>query len=182
MNIKNLVIGAAMAIAASAGFAASANAAFVLANSNGGDGFANAIPGGFDLFGADNGVGFNSTTLTDTAAVAETLSFKYVYTTNDCCGSVWDPAGYFINGVQTQLSIDGFNGGQFNSSGLVSLALNAGDSYGFYVNSADSVLGRGEIAFSPGVPEPAMWAMMLVGFGAIGLTLRGGKKTGLAAA
>ena len=36
-------------------------------------------------------------------------------------------------------------------------------------------------SLSAGVPEPAMWAMMLVGFGAVGLTLRG-KKTGLAAA
>ena len=34
----------------------------------------------------------------------------------------------------------------------------------------------------PGVPEPAMWAMMLVGFGAIGVTLRSTRRRASAAA
>ena len=32
----------------------------------------------------------------------------------------------------------------------------------------------------PGVPEPATWAMMLFGFGAVGYTLRRRRRTGIA--
>jgi hypothetical protein len=36
----------------------------------------------------------------------------------------------------------------------------------------------GNATFIPGVPEPATWAMMLLGFGAVGFTLRRTRKTG----
>ena len=78
---------------------------FTLANTNGGDGFVTAISGGFDLFGANNGVDVGNpvtTTYLATAGANETLTFHWTYTTVDEPG--YDPAGYEINGVQTQLS------------------------------------------------------------------------------
>ena len=51
--MKRIVMAATALIA----IAGSANAAtFTLSNTNGGDGFVTLIPGGFDLFGANNDV------------------------------------------------------------------------------------------------------------------------------
>lgn len=174
--MKRLFVSAAFAVLAASAAPVGANAdTFVLANDAGGDGFANAIAGGFDLFGADNGAANNTTTLTATAGVAETLTYFFKYTTHDVDGSGFDPAGAIINGVETQLSaalpLNGSNSGSF----VFNLA--AGDTYGFYVFDTDGVLGRGEILFSTtGVPEPASWAMMLVGFFAIGGAARATRR------
>lgn len=134
---------------------------WALSNSNGGDGFVTLTPSGFDLFGADNGVGPNYTTYTSTFASATTVTFQWSYITNDCCGSFWDPAGYVLNGVYTQLSTDDFVGGQINSSGVTSVAVNAGDTFGWYVFSQDSILGRGELDVV--VPEPASMSLVVTG-------------------
>jgi len=180
--MKNLITRAAIAAAMAIGMAGAANAAtFTLSNTNGGDGFVTAIPGGFDLFGADNGVGATSTTYLAVAPVAETITYNWTYTTNDCCGSLWDPAGYVINDVFTQLSVDiNGNPGQGDASGVVTLNVGAGQDYGFYVNSVDSILGRGDIAVTS-VPEPASWALMMVGVGALGFALRRSRAKLLAA-
>jgi hypothetical protein len=63
---------------------------------------------------------------------------------------------------------------------------NAPDVYRFTIDVKD---GAGQIldtntvwanasgvSFMPGVPEPATWAMMLIGFGAIGCTMRAKRK------
>lgn len=180
--MKNLVTGAAIAALMAIGVAGVANAAtWTLTNTNGGDGFVNAIPGGFDLFGADNGVGATSTTNLAVASVATTVTYNWVYTTNDCCGSVYDPAGYVINDVFTQLSIDSSAGpGAGDASGSITLNVGAGQDYGFYVNSTDSILGRADIAVTA-VPEPASWALMMVGVGALGFALRRSREKLVAA-
>ena len=168
--MKKAILKIAILAAAATALSTPAHAAFTFASSNGGDGYLIVNNNGYDLFGADNAVGASLTTFTDTADTAETLTFNYDYTTNDCCGSQWDPAGYTINGTLFQLSPDtsvpGYSGG-----GTVSLVLAAGDIYGFYVYSPDSVLGRGDIAVAA-VPEPASWALMLAGFGLVGYSMR----------
>src|SRR5664279_3153548 len=76
---------------------------FLLSNNNGGDGYVTPNTGGipFDLFGADNGAALGSganpnyTNYFATALTDETLTFSWVYTTNDHNGSYWDPAGYY---------------------------------------------------------------------------------------
>ncbi len=166
---KILATGVAAVALAAAG---SANATFVLSNDNGGDGYLGVPDPGYDflLVGADNGVGPNTTTYTNTATVAETLDIKWSYTTYDCCGSYWDPAGYILNGVETQLA--GMPspytdvGATYTGSFLLTLA--PGDTYGAYVYSLDSFEGPSTIEFGTAVPESSTWAMMIVGFGLVG--------------
>ncbi len=45
----------------------------------------------------------------------------------------------------------------------------------------DSITGGDRWVPTGGVPEPGAWALMLVGFGALGAALRGRRRTGLAA-
>jgi hypothetical protein len=127
-----------------------------------GDGFVVSFAGGFDLFGSNNGAGTGCfcnlfATYTAVAGAAETLTFAWTYTTNDANGSLYDPAGFVLNGAFTQLSTDndGMTPGVVDSSGTLTLTLNPGDTYGFYVNTLDNSGGRADIAVtSAGAPLP----------------------------
>lgn len=141
---------------------------YTLANTNGGDGYIVGSAPSFQLFGSDNGVGANYTTYTTTASAAETVNFDWNYTTFDTDGSFWDPAGYALNGVFTQLSTDGNIGGQFDTSGTASVNLLAGDTFGFYVYSLDSEYGRGELAVNM-APTPEPSSLLLLGSGLLGM-------------
>ncbi|MBV8684696.1 MAG: PEP-CTERM sorting domain-containing protein [Caulobacteraceae bacterium] len=44
----------------------------------------------------------------------------------------------------------------------------------------DGVVGNGDGDFAIGVPEPATWALMLIGFGGLGMALRSRRRTALA--
>jgi len=59
-------------------------------------------------------------------------------------------------GGYSNVFFDTFGGASFNDSGYI-----------------DNVLVQ---TFSPGVPEPATWAMMLVGFGGIGAAMRSSRR------
>jgi hypothetical protein len=169
--MKKFLLAALMAFGLSAGLMGSANAdVFVLSNSPGtATGSVTPIPGGFDLVGANNMVGPTTTSYLATALANETLTFNWTYTTNDCCGSYWDPAGYSINTANTQLSTDQNGlGGQIDSNGTITFNLSTGDQYGFYVSSLDSCCGPADIAVTTGVPEPSTWAMLLLGFAGVG--------------
>jgi hypothetical protein len=165
---------------------------FTLQNSNGGDGGVTLLSGGgFDVFGSNNGhpLGFggpiaNLTSYTATAGAAETLAFDWTYTTHDQSGAQFDPGGYLVNGVKFQVSPASSDPAFYTGeSGHLVLDLAAGDTYGFYIFSTDSQVGRADISVSPvtrssaeiqaaAVPEPATWAMMLTGFVGLGLALR----------
>jgi hypothetical protein len=174
ISMKTLAMGAVLA-AASLAMAQPANAAFTLVNDNLGDGFVTGAAPHFDLFGSDNGSGPNTTAYFDTSAVDQILHVDYVYSTVDCCGAFFDPGGYFLNLDQFQLSpTDPSSPPGVGSSGSFNFVLHAGDIYGFYIFTPDGVFGRGDIAvtLSPGVPEPASWALMIGGFGLAGVALR----------
>ncbi len=180
---RAVLFSAIMAAGLSTFFAASAEAdTFTLANSNGGDGYVVSIPGGFDLFGGNNGAGSNYTTYLATAPTNETLTVNWVYTTNDCCGAGWDPGGYVVNDVYTQLSPEVYGTmGTGNSSGVVTLSVLAGQDYGFYVYTVDGVLGRGDIAVTA-TPLPSTWTMLIAGFAGLGFfAYRGSRKSHSAA-
>ena len=108
---SGFAVAAVTALGLAIGIAGSAKAAtFTLNSDNDGDGFVSLIPGGFDLYGSDNGEGDGKASLTTylaTAAAAATLTFKWTYQTFDEDGSTWDPAGYVVNGIFTQLTAGG---------------------------------------------------------------------------
>lgn len=160
----------AMAVSASAG-------AYTLSNSNAGDGSVTGSYPSFTLIGADNGASGNYTDYSQVIAMAQSLSFSWTYTTNDCCGAQWDPAGYKINGVDFQLSpassVPGYSG-----SGSTTVMLAAGDTFGWYVYSPDSLEGRAMLEVSVNaVPEPETYAMLLAGLGMLGYMARRRNQT-----
>ena len=150
-------------------FSGAASAAWTFTDDTGGASISGAYPSftitGSDLFDLEDDLAV----YTQTFASAQAVSFAWNYVTDDCCGSAWDPAGYILNGVQHQLSINGpANQG---SSGVATIAVDAGDVFGWYVESLDSSQGPGILSVSV-VPEPANVALMLAGLGALAFAAR----------
>jgi hypothetical protein len=150
-----------------------------------GNGSASPIAGGFQIVGPDGLPQYspdNTTSVTAIALAPETLTYFWQYISFDAENSSFDPAGFVLNGVNTQLTTAmpslQIVGGQLVrpvQSGVVTFNLKAGDSYGFYVRSTDSDQGPGTLSFStnaPAVPEPAAWTMLILGFGMVGAGLR----------
>lgn len=151
---------------------------FNLTNSNGGDGFVNLVPGGFDLFGSNNGTGVsgspNYTYYTATASANKIFTINWTYTTSDCCGSYWDPAGYVVNNVTHQLSTDtdpnDILPGQNDTSGSFVVSVLAGDTYGMYVFTRDGLQGRADILVTASeTPLPAALPLFMTGLAGMGL-------------
>ena len=182
----------AAALLACTAAVAPAHAAWTLDNTNGGNGTLDAIDPltnpfgnypwgmtGSDLEG-DQDVE-TLTTITDTALADGPQTFSYLYFSVD--DPYFDPAGYFINGQQHQLSHD--CGCAFFDYDTITLDLHAGDTFGFYIDSLDNAGGPAFILVAPGevqpdlpaFPEPASWAMMVGGFGFVGGAMRGRRKT-----
>lgn len=138
---------------------------FTLANDNGGDGYSVPFGSGVDLFGADNGVGANYTTYTATALSDQLISINWIYHTDDADPS-YDPAGYVINGVFSQLTN---SAGPNDQSGSFLVNVLTGDIYGIYVYSTDSLFGRGDLAVTPSeTPLPAALPLFATGLGTLG--------------
>jgi hypothetical protein len=152
---------------------------FTLNNSNGGDGFVNVFPNGFDLFGADdhaegNGQS-NLTTYTAVAGSNQTFNISWTYHTNDTDGPTFDPAGYLLNGALSQLTN---SGGLDDQTGSFIISVLAGDTYGIYVSSSDSCCGRADISVTAAdaTPLPAALPLFAGGLGLIGLLARRRKQ------
>lgn len=175
--MKTRFAAAAAALLFSCAIAAPASAQ-VVANDNGGDGYIKFTSGKYfyTLYGSDNGdtTGYEGEVLTTFSAVAAadfTHSFNYRYKTSDKDGSNYDKAGYFIGSDFFQLSQDGLPTGGM-TQGVVTISVAAGQTFGAYVRSSDNLYGRGAISFGDAVPEPATWALMILGFGAVGGAMR----------
>ena len=177
MMLKTGLAAAAAMMTISTAMVAPA-AAQVLANDNGGDGYIEFTGGPYfyTLYSSDNATttGFYDNVTTTFSAVAAadfTQSFKWKYITNDVGGSSFDQAGYFIGSNFFQLSPDGLPQGG-TAMGTVTISVAAGQTFGAYVLATDNQLGRGAISFGNAVPEPATWALMILGFGAVGGAMR----------
>jgi len=138
-----------------------------------------ALNGGvIDLSGApssileisnNSGGGFSSTDFTIAAIENATITFDWLYNTNDVDGSSFDPFGFLLNGIFMQLTI----GGLFTTqSGTESFDVLAGDIFGFSQIATDSVLGSGSTVISgfSAVPEPTTLALLALGLIGIGFS------------
>ena len=150
-------------------FSGAASAAWTFTDDTGGASISGAFPSftltGSDLFDLKDDVA----TYTQTFAAAQAVAFTWSYATLDCCGGEWDPAGYVLNGVRHQLSLDGAP--LQGSAGAATVEVAAGDVFGWYVESLDSSQGPGILSVSV-VPEPASVALLLAGLGALAYAAR----------
>ena len=162
-----------------AGFAANASAAYVFSNDGSGDGSISGSYPAFTITGSNNGAGEDTAFYLQTFTASEVVSFTWHYASLDDTGTNFDPAGWVLNGVETQLSLNGDPG--TTSSGTFSRTVDAGDVFGFYVFSLDSVGGAGMLAVGqdlppppppPAIPEPANAALMMAGVAALFAAVR----------
>ena len=108
------------------------------------------------VVGPNAGVGDTATSSATVAASAGTVSFSWIYHTNDGDGPSFDVAGYFLGLAFPQFSD---NNGANDQSGSGSFAVLANDSYGFFVTSTDGIGGNAiltinDLVFTPRVVDP----------------------------
>lgn len=143
---------------------------FTLTNTDA-DGFWVLNPdGSLTLTGGNDGSGNpGSTTFLILAAASGLWTFDWSYSTLDFAG--FDRGGYSINSVFTLLG--DFDG----ASGSISLSLNAGDLFGFRMETDDNTGEPGVLTISnfeaPGgggapIPEPSSWLLGVAGLAALG--------------
>jgi hypothetical protein len=139
----------------------------------------------FASFGSgDQPSGTLETSFTSVLGQAYTLAFNYAV-----LGAGQDPLTVNISPLTTTfLFVDAnndmdtnFSGGPvtidfLGTGGLITLDFSSDSRSG-----ADAILDNVVLTTAPaGVPEPATWAMMLLGFGAIGLAMRRRRRLALA--
>jgi hypothetical protein len=111
------------------------------------------------------------------AAASGTVSFDWTYSTKDEV-SYFDPFGYLLNGVFTQLSSSTLAAGVIES-GSASFAVSKDDIFGFRADSVDGTLGPAVTTvsnFSAAVPEqpvPEPGTLALLG---LGLAVAAGRR------
>lgn len=158
-------------------FTAGAAQAATVTNTNSGDGIVTANEPGcllahgcsVTITGSNNGTSNNFTVYSDTVSSTGTYSFLWSYTTADPDGAYWDQAGYVVNGIYTYLVSSGYA-----ANGSLSVLLNAGDSFGFFIHSLDGIFGRGQIQV---VATPIPAPIVLLATGLIGLLAIGRRRT-----
>ena len=146
----------------------------------------------FDV-GCDSGIcpggnvaallGFSTMTVTDiTSGHTNTVSMLTWLDDATWNGSakstLVDPAAYIAqnseNPIFSSFPLVGFY--NENAPDVYQFTINVKDSTGDILDTNTVWANASGALFSPGVPEPATWAMMLLGFGAIGGMMRARRK------
>ena len=124
---------------------------------------------------ANDNSGLSNTDFTIAAAADSSIQFSWNYTTTDVDGSSFDPFGWLLNGVFTQLTVNSSFAAQ---SGTTSFLVAAGDVFGFRQRATDSALGSAFTTISnfsvttESVPEPATLLLLSMSLFGLGFTAR----------
>jgi hypothetical protein len=163
-----------------AGFSANASAAYVFSNDGPGDGSISGSYPAFTITGSNNGTEEDTALYLQNFSSSQIVTFTWHYASADTGGTNFDPAGWILNGVETQLSLNGDPG--TTSDGTTTVTVQAGDTFGFYVYSQDSQFGAGMLAVNqdlpppppppPAIPEPRNAALMMAGLAALFAAVR----------
>ena len=156
--------------------ASPANAAFIGAYDfanwtkavDGGSIITNSLTNSVTLISSDNGRGPKNQDFTVKAAAAGLVIFDWHYLTTDTSNNkkpMFDPFGWLLNDVFTQLTVDT---GAINQSGKASFRVKAGDIFGFEAQSQNSRKGAATTVITnfsgpvpAAVPLPASaWLMV----------------------
>jgi hypothetical protein len=89
-----------------------------------------------------------------------------------------DPAAYIAQNSENPIFAD-FPLASFydeNAADVYRFTIDVKDAAGDVLDTNTVWANASGLSFMPGVPEPATWAMMLIGFGAIGCTMRAKRK------
>ncbi len=176
--MKRNALSLALVAGLSLGAAAPASASFIgyygVSNwtttlNNGGTVNTSGAPGQIAVtsgnsFGDNFGGPAGDTDFTIAAQAAGLVSFNWSFTTNDLDAS-FDPFGYLLNGVFTQLTNNALSG----QSGIASFAVTSGDIFGFRAHTEDNGWGAGTGTVSnfnapaSSVPEPGTLALLVLG-------------------
>ena len=143
---------------------APANWTFTNTGTSNGNVNTSGAPASIILTGGNSGGGSGTTNFTIAAVASGMLTFDWNYSSTDS-GS-YDIGNFLLNGTPTFLANN--NGG----SGTFSIAVNAGDIFGFQVFSQDNSFGPGVLTvanFSAPVPEGSTLALFALG--AVGILI-----------
>lgn len=126
---------------------------------------------------ADTGLG--RPTFTEWLKFTNTLSGIYSVTLDTSSRSVDFTSAYLTNGVDTFFLSKLYSVGSLEGWGLDDTLIAAGN-YTLFVKGKNTRTGSlgGTITIAA-LPEPGTWAMMIIGFGAVGFSLRRKRKTAL---
>ncbi len=114
---------------------------------NGGNGVVDlsGLPSNITVIGSNGSQMSNIYTAAAVVAKQVNISFNWNYQSSDVDGAAFDPFGYWINGVFTQLSQ---NNGGINQSGSTSVLVPAGSIFAVGINAVDNILGAGSVTLS----------------------------------
>jgi hypothetical protein len=120
--------------------------------------------------------GLSSPTFTEWLNFTNTLSGVYSVTLDTSSASVNFTSAYLWDGTNSYALSLLYSFGSLEAWGLADTTLAAGN-YTLYINGNNSRTGSlGGTVTIQAVPEPATWAMMILGFGAVGFVLRRKRK------
>jgi hypothetical protein len=105
------------------------------------------------------------TNFTIAAAASGLVSFNWTYSSTDT--GTYDSGNFLLNGTPTFLADNGSQG-----SGTFSIAVSAGNVFGFNVHSADNLFGAGVLTISNATfPIPEGSTLSLLALGAVGVVM-----------